>query len=136
MPSRISAMDSMTRLLIFLTCGLLQAPLYAQIPDDSRPEEAHSPSPKVPSDRPLIFRDAPSEVDTNGVTLENQAELDAVIHRVHELVREIAHSHMSPQHKHAALDELIRDNHYILSRHRTWLDWQQPQTVDSVSLLL
>jgi phosphate-selective porin len=120
------------RVLIFLACGLLLQPLHAQVSLDPAPEEAGT----APTATPLIFRNVPPETEEHGVNLQNQSDMDAVIHRMRELLRELAQASMPPDKKQAALDELIRDNHYILSKHRTWLDWQQPQTVESASLLL
>lgn len=129
-------MHPATHILIFLTCGLLQAPLYAQVLKNPTPEEANSPQTEAPPATTLIFRDAPPESQANGVSLQNEAELNAVIKHMRDLLRELAQADMSPAQKQAALDELIRDNHSILRQHRTFLDWQKPQTVDSVSLLL
>jgi hypothetical protein len=63
-------------------------------------------------------------------------ELNAVIKRMHELVKKLQNADLNPAQKQAALDELIRDHDYILRQHDTWIDWQKPQTVASASVLL
>ena len=63
-------------------------------------------------------------------------QLQATVERMQQLVAELRQSDLSPAQKQASLDELIRNHNEILRQHNTWLDWQKPQTVDSVALLL
>ena len=63
-------------------------------------------------------------------------QLKATVERMQQLVAELRQSDLSPAQKQAALDELIRNHNEILRQHNTWLDWQKPQTVDSVAVLL
>ena len=67
---------------------------------------------------------------------QDTEQLRAGVREMHQLLRELQQSDLNPAQKQAALDQLIRDHHDILRMHNTWLDWQQPQTVDSASLLL
>ena len=78
----------------------------------------------------------PNEPVYGDVRPQPSAALQAKIVRMQELVRELQQSELGPTEKQAALDELIRDHDAILRQHATWLDWQQPQTIDSASLLL
>ena len=78
----------------------------------------------------------PNEPVYGDVRPQPSTELQAKIKRMQELVRELQQSELGPTEKQAALDELIRDHDAILRQHATWIDWQQPQTIDSASLLL
>lgn len=64
---------------------------------------------------------------------QDTAQLRAKIREMHQLLRELRQSDLSPAQKQAALDQLIRDQHDILRMHNIWLDWQQAQTMDSAS---
>ena len=120
-PIKIKLMCHATRYLLCLLCALLQIPLNAQVLTD-----------------PPVVVGAEPEALPPFRTLRPQptAELNATVKRMHELVKKLQQADLSPTQKQAALDELIRDHDYILRQHDTWLDWQQPQTVDSASLLL
>ncbi|HDY82853.1 MAG TPA: hypothetical protein ENH48_07845 [Halieaceae bacterium] len=114
-------MCQISRWLLCLACALSQTPLHAQIPSNPPATVGAEPEALAPY---------------TPVRPQPTAELNATIKRMHESVKKLQQADLSPAQKQAALDELIRDYHYILRQHDTWLDWQKPQTVDSASLLL
>jgi len=78
----------------------------------------------------------PNEPGYQGIRPQITPELRATVKGMQALILELRQGDLDPARQQAALDELIRGNEFILRQHPTWLDWQQPQTVDSAALLL
>ena len=107
--------------LLCLACILLQMPLHAQLLRNPPSAVGAAPE-KLPPYR--------------AVRPQPTAELNATIKRMQGLIKELQQADLSPEQKQVDLDELIKDHNYMLRQHDTWLDWRQPQTVDSATLLL
>ena len=97
---------------LFLVCAPLQAQVLRSAANDPNAPHYRGSSPRI------------------------TPELVATVKEMQALLLVMQQGDLSPSEQQAALEELIRANELILRQHSTWLDWQQPQTVNSVAVLL
>ena len=83
-----------------------------------------------------VLRSAENTPEQAEIKPQLTPELVETVKRMQTLLAELQSGGLTPEQQQAALQQLIDDNAVILSQHSTWVDWQKPQTADSVALLL
>jgi phosphate-selective porin len=78
----------------------------------------------------------PNDPDSLVVNPYSAAQLQQVLERLRELNARLQASDMDPDRKQAELSKFLRKHEDILVQHYDWVDWQQPQTVDSIAVFL